>query len=640
MAVSFVCQAATVTGLTVTKADEKVDIHIGSDGPLYYRVTSECKPRQALIIDLSPASALNQVVRTIQIDKGIIERAKLERHEAGKVRLVVEVLQPVKYFIKAAPDSRGIVLSMCTQTMSAKVSKAVPKMAAGEPTMEGPEPVKPPVAMKSAAPCKPYAHTDVMAKARQAKKKAAVKPVKLVSIDFVNADLIYVLKLLAKELDTNLVTDDSVTGSVTMSLKNVSAQTAMNIIIQLNGFKQKKLGNILFVGSEKTMEAITPDVIAYQPVGEVELMVYKLEHITANDAMATVKASYPMVQVSASPNKNAVVVNANKQMLGEIKSLLKGVDIPKPEVGPQPGEKVEVVKLKYAEPEATKTTLTTLLGADAPATMEVDKRLNAIIFKGYEAQIEKAKNQLEDIDIPLQQVMMAVKVVDLSETGARNLGVTWSVGTGDGTKPVLWQELPNQLTSTPGFSQYAPTIPAYTDPAIGFFVRNPMVLSSSLSMQITQGDAKVLASPRVVALDGKEASIHIGDKYPIVYYDPRAGQYQVIYVDIGIKLTVKPSISPDGYISTEIHTLVSDLRELINNQYPRTTERSADLTVRVKDNNTIVIGGMVQESSTQNVVKVPLLGDIPILGEFFRNRTQSRTKGEVVMMITPKIITQ
>jgi type II secretory pathway component GspD/PulD (secretin) len=111
-------------------------------------------------------------------------------------------------------------------------------------------------------------------------------------------------------------------------------------------------------------------------------------------------------------------------------------------------------------------------------------------------------------------------------------------------------------------------------------------------------------------------------------------------VDIGIQLEVTPKISPDGYISTKIKTVVSDLRELINNQYPRTTERTAELTIRVKDNNTIVIGGMVQESSRSNVKKIPLLGNLPILGEFFTQTVSDRAKGEVVIMITPKIITQ
>lgn len=639
LAMTFVCYASTVTGLAVTKSDEKVEVHLTSSGPVYYRVLSSSSPKNALVVEMPGTSVLDKAIRTVQIDRGIIERAKIERAHGGKVRLVVEVLQPVKYLIKAAPGNHGFILTMSTQTIAAKVTKAVPKMAAGEPTMETPEPVQPPKATKPVAYKTAYKHKDL----KPRPKRRYVKPVKLVSIDFVNADLIYVLKLLAKELDVNLVTDDSVTGSVTMSLKNVSAQTAMNIIIRMNGFKQKKLGSILFVGSDETMNAITPDVITYQPTGDVRIKVYRLENLSASDAVSTIKSSFPLVEAKASPNENAVVVNANTQMLAEIDTLIQGIDIPKPDTGTETGpkEKVEVVRLKYATAEDSMTILKTLLGSDAPATMEVDKRLNAVVFKGYEAQIEKAKTQLEDIDIPLQQVMISVKVVDLSETGGKSLGIDWQVGAGDGTQPLQWYEVSNNYPkTTPGFNPYVDGPADYATTPIGFFIRDPFVLRSAISLAVTKGEAKVLAAPRVAALDGEKATIHIGDKYPIVYYDPRAGQYQVIYVDIGIKLEVTPKISPDGYISTKINTTVSDLRELINNQYPRTTERTADLTIRVKDNNTIVIGGMLQESTRSNVKKVPFLGDVPILGQLFRQTTNDRSKSEVVIMITPKIITQ
>jgi len=484
---------------------------------------------------------------------------------------------------------------------------------------------------------KPYRHKNMLAR----KRKKRVKPVKLVSLDFVNADLVYVLKLLAKELNVNLVTDQTVTGSVTMSLKNVSAQTAFNIIVRMNHFHMKKMGNIVFVGSEETMQALTPDVIAYQPTGDVKVVAIKLEHISASEAVNTVKSSFPLVQVSAGPTGNTLIVQANQKMIDEIRNLVKGIDVPAPPAPPTPTEKVEVVKLKYASASKIVSTLKSVLGSDAPSVMEVDKRLNALVLKGYEAQIEKAKAHLEELDVPLKQVMISVRVVDLSETGAKNLGLDWSVGAEDGTQPIKWYEVPPNYQNQDDFKPYK-----YSGDAkgpslnIGFFVRDPFVLRSALSMQIAKGEAKVLASPRISALSGKTATLHIGDKYPIVYYDPRAGQYQVIYVDIGIKLTVKPTITPDGYIIAEIDSKVSNLAGLINNQYPQTTERSAKLTIRVKDSNTIVLGGMLDENETTDVKKVPLLGDIPVLGHLFRSTSITKRRKEVVIMLTPKIINQ
>ena len=147
-----------------------------------------------------------------------------------------------------------------------------------------------------------------------------------------------------------------------------------------------------------------------------------------------------------------------------------------------------------------------------------------------------------------------------------------------------------------------------------------------------------MASPRVAAQSGTEAQIHIGDKFPIVYFDPRAGQFQVNYVDIGIKLDVTANVKQDGYVVCKILPEVSTLVELVNNQYPRTAVRKVTTDARIKDGETLVLGGLIREEDIQAVQKVPLLGDLPIFGTLFRNTTFSKTRNEVVLMMTSNIM--
>lgn len=647
LAFTVASYASTITGLVVKKTDEKVEIHLSANGPLRYRVLTTNKPRQALIVEMPSASVLKQVMskKVIQIDKGIIERAKIQRYKPGVVRLVVEVLHPAKYYIKAAPGKKGFILVVGTQTIAAKVSKAVPSMGAGEPTIESPKPVKPPVAIKS-QPRKrtAYKHENI----RPKRDKPRRSYIKKVSIDFVNADLLYVVKLLAQEMNLNLVTDESVQGAVSLSLKNVPATTALKIILNLHDLKKKRIGSILFVGSEETIETMTPESIGYDPMldWQFKIQVFHLSYVSPDSVMGEIKKIFPMINVYPAPQGNAVIVQSkDSYTLRQVRNMIAGLDVEQPKVETPappapPPIKVEVVRLRYNEASSFLPTLKELLGGDAPPVMAVDKHLNALVCKGTEDQIGKLKEYLEITDLPLPQVMLSVKVVDLSETGAKNLGVNWQVGSQDGTQPIKFYEIPHGYPP-PGttYDPYTATQPASGAPLpVGFFVRDPFVLQASLALQVTSGEAKVLASPRVATMSGIEATLHIGEKYPIVYYDPRAGQYQVIYVDIGIKLTVKPTITPDGYIEAKIKPTVSNLLELINNQYPRTAERSADVTVRVKDGNTIVIGGMVDESYRTSVTKIPLLGDIPILGQMFRSRSMDRSKKEVVIMITPKIM--
>jgi len=174
--------------------------------------------------------------------------------------------------------------------------------------------------------------------------------------------------------------------------------------------------------------------------------------------------------------------------------------------------------------------------------------------------------------------------------------------------------------------------------AIGAFARSPLAIAASISFLVTQNEAKILASPRVASLSGEEALIHIGDKYPIVYFDPRAGQFQVQYVDIGIKLDVTSTVKADGYVLIDVRPEVSTLLELINNQYPRTAVRIIETKMRVKDGDTIIIGGLIREEDIQNVSKIPLLGDLPILGPLFRQVSVTKNRNEVVLMMTPNIM--
>jgi type II secretory pathway component GspD/PulD (secretin) len=174
--------------------------------------------------------------------------------------------------------------------------------------------------------------------------------------------------------------------------------------------------------------------------------------------------------------------------------------------------------------------------------------------------------------------------------------------------------------------------------SIGSFARTPLAINATINFLITQNEAKILASPRVASISGKPALIHIGDKYPIVYFDPRAGQFQVQYVDIGIKLDVTSTVKSDGYVLIEVRPEVSTLLELINNQYPRTAVRIIETNMRVKDGDTIIMGGLIREEDIQNISKIPLLGDLPILGTLFRNVSTTKNRNEVVVMLTPHIM--
>jgi type II secretory pathway component GspD/PulD (secretin) len=135
------------------------------------------------------------------------------------------------------------------------------------------------------------------------------------------------------------------------------------------------------------------------------------------------------------------------------------------------------------------------------------------------------------------------------------------------------------------------------------------------------------------------ASLLIGQTYPIVYYDPKAGQFQAQFIDIGVKMNITPIINTDGYITTTLHTERSVITGFVQ-QFPILNKRSADSTLRVKDGETIVLGGMIDDETTKSISKIPLLGDIPVFGVLFKNVNNTKLHNEVVFLITPHIVNE
>jgi type II secretory pathway component GspD/PulD (secretin) len=146
-----------------------------------------------------------------------------------------------------------------------------------------------------------------------------------------------------------------------------------------------------------------------------------------------------------------------------------------------------------------------------------------------------------------------------------------------------------------------------------------------------------LATPKLVTLNNKEADLLIGQTYPVVYYDARLGGQQVQFVDVGVKLRLTPTIGLDGSVTAEMHPEYSAIQTFVGG-YPVIANRKVDSTLRVKNNQTIVLGGLLRDIDSQTISKLPGLADIPIIGKVFQNRLRTRERDEVVFLITPHVI--
>ncbi|MFH1389182.1 MAG: hypothetical protein ABIH56_00430 [Candidatus Margulisiibacteriota bacterium] len=249
------------------------------------------------------------------------------------------------------------------------------------------------------------------------------------------------------------------------------------------------------------------------------------------------------------------------------------------------------------------------------AIFQEGERSAALLCRGKKTELEEARRLLAKIDLPQPQILIESRIVELSQSDSTRLGISY----GNGTIRFMTADESKKT----GLSEN---------------------LSSALNALIAEGRANVIASPRIATLDNKEAVINIGSRVP--YAVPVGGatvaaQWTVEYLDAGIKLKVLPQIGEKKEITTWLQPEVSSIAEwrtTAAGDFPVIAARSAAATVRVKNGETIVIGGLTSEIERKNVVRVPFLGFLPIVGALFQNTIVEKEKTEIVFMVTPRII--
>ncbi|MGQ0548856.1 MAG: AMIN domain-containing protein [Armatimonadota bacterium] len=252
-----------------------------------------------------------------------------------------------------------------------------------------------------------------------------------------------------------------------------------------------------------------------------------------------------------------------------------------------------------------------------------DARSNQIVVVGTQAQHEEVRKILAGLDIQLAQVMIEARVVDISVEDLRNLGLRWGL-TGDPPTNVI------QITGTP-----PPATSSGGQIQVGVA---GFTIFAALTALIDQKKARVLSAPRVAVLDNNEAEVNLGEEIPIPATDA-SGRVTFSFKPVGVILKILPKVNRDGLITTRVSPEVSSVITLLQpGNIPRLSTRKATTTVTVRSGESIIIGGLISTQERINVIKVPLLGDIPLIGNLFRYTSVDRRDTEVIFIITPLLL--
>jgi len=307
----------------------------------------------------------------------------------------------------------------------------------------------------------------------------------------------------------------------------------------------------------------------------------------------------------------------------------------------------QLLYLKYLNPDTALEFIKPLAGENA--VLKLDEASNAILVHDYLNKIDEMRSVLATVDQPPQQVLIESRLIDITHSDLDNLGLSFSnVGATIPYKSRLGPLItgpfnPTVLSSGTANLGSLSTATSATRTSHEFtftLAQGSRTVLTNVDALIQNQRVKVLANPAVLTLNNVEAKITIGEKFPIKEQTQTStGTLQTTrFVDIGTTLRVTPKINRDGFIQMHIHPEVSSAGTVLD-AGPRITTREADTTVLVGDGQPIVIAGLLKEDITNINQRIPLLGHIPIIGLLFQNRSKDQEQKELVVVITPYIIT-
>lgn len=596
-ALLFAVEAATVKSVRVS-ADS---VYIATDRPVQYKAfTMEQPPK--LVLELMDARM--KTLQEIPVNGAALRKVRTGQFQTSPAsisRVVMELSQKTAYEITRKGSELIVRLGARPVPAARPAIKDTPaEIPAGvtviSPDGKAVQSDKPLEMTLEAAPIKPSDLNRESAPVITPRKAAPPPgyrnildslPRDPISFDYSEADVREVIDMMAAKAGINIIYGDDVSGTLTINLSKVPFDEAFKTLLNVKGLAAQQVGeNILRIAAPATF-------MAEQKKAMMQTRVFFLNYYKASDIKAQVDA------------------------------------------------------VTLAEGRKVST--------------NVDETNNALVVTDTPLGLDSTARLLRSLDRIPKQVLIEAKLVEVSLDNSLDYGISWSGSGANGNGTYFGSQdvttVPTEalggkyLTNAPttasngGAGVNLPANLVYGAFRLGKVASNYM-FDAVITAAAKKGKAKVLSDPKIATLNNKEANINITTQIPyttteITAATPPISTTKVIYLTTGIILKVTPTINSDGRISMKINPSVSQPSTSITpvaGGAPGIDTRSADTNVIVRNGETIVIGGLIHDSQSEALFKVPILGDIPLLGYLFKKKSVSRTRMELLIFVTPRVI--
>ena len=578
-----------------------------------------------IILAATPAAggsggvAVTHFVEATQLDMHTVRDVDFRRGKAGEGRIVVD-LSDSSTGIDIRVQGQNLVIDFFKASLPDKLRRRLDVTDFGTPvqsinTFNQGENVRMVIAPKGLWEHSAYqTDTQFVVEVKQVVpdpnklaqgSKAGFSGEKL-SLNFQNVEVRSVLNVIADFTDLNIITSDAVGGSLTLRLKDVPWDQALQIILDTRGLDMRKNGNVVWIAPRDELATKEKLMLeSQQQIGELEAV--RTESFVLN---------YQKAQ-----DVQALLTSANQKVLSKRGSAV------------------------------------------------VDARTNTVFVQDVPTRLEEVRKLIAQIDVPVRQVMIEARIVEASDTFSKNLGAKLGYNErvpggdwlgGQALRTSIGPNLTNTAQQTSNATNTATLGTGTADitgatgqnvnmPANGLGGFNAGVISTilfnrnftrfitlELSALEADGKGKIISSPRVLTGDKVEALIEQGTELPY-QAATSSGATSVSFRKANLSLKVKPQITPDGNIIMTLDINKDSVGQVTAAGFAIDTKH-VKTEVLVENGGTVVIGGIFSQDERTTITKVPLFGDIPVLGNLFKNNSKQDNKTELLVFITPRIV--
>lgn len=579
---SFVVSASSqniwFTNIWYKKLPNYTHLTIKASGAISEYEVSYLEAPERIVIDVKNANySIDGLVKNILfLNMGSVKQVRCGQFESEPIpitRFVVDLFQKSDYEVTLSSDSRLLYIDVYDYT----------EFQAPEEQIFTVTPVK----------------SEAVKIEKEEEPKISILDIYTdpINLNIFEEDVVNVIRGLSELTGIDVMLDDSVTGQLTLNLKDKTFREAIELILMNKGLSYTERSDTLIIAAK--------DVIAgyKKPITRV----YELKNASAEAAKGILDGYVKegAVNIVADARMNTLIITGTIEEIEKVEGIIGTID-----------EELltRTFKIDNAifedEIEAIKNMLSIIVTEEG--RINIDSRQSEIIVKGTEEQLDNVETMIVGLDKRAPQIMIQAKVAEITLDGEKDLGVQWFSGGVEGQITI------GEITLG------------------GSFERSGLINATLRALQI-EGKTNILSNPKVLTLDGKEAKILSGSKIPIRERTAE-GVETIKYMDVGLSMIITPRLSSDEVITMDVYVTIDSLGEELIQGYPVINSREEKVIIRANLGETVVIGGLITLEEIENIRKIPFLSSIPIFGELFKFTHTKSKKTEIIILITAHLL--